>query len=381
LRTHLPSFMAWTFVVFFGCQQAESKETSSDISRVIGADDRVEETRNQFPASSVLLMQIGVGNSWLPCTGVLVGKSTVLTAAHCLKTVLRRDNDPSLQKTVFRITDGNGGFLPEFFRMSAWALPTRKSDLALVVLEKPLGVTLRYFSIPKTPPKPPVIVESISFASDRFAQGSMTYFPLRHSGCSLLTYDPQGVQLPDGDVGFDCDTTGGSSGGPLFSWNENTLQAELQAIVTGGYKVSSAESYEEYPNYGYSVAKWQAFVEAVNRIEEGFRSVTNTPLGFEALDHYLKVYNGLSTDWKTLVIKIIAFSEAQRATSGRRPTWEELNGVFGNLAEPLPTPTPNPTSTIAPPSPTPTFWPTIFVTYAPKMYGIAPPKKNIVKVK
>lgn len=62
----------------------EPKTAPTGIETILGADERVRWYTGNYPARALTLITFNQGASSYTCSGVLIGKDTVLTAGHCV---------------------------------------------------------------------------------------------------------------------------------------------------------------------------------------------------------------------------------------------------------------------------------------------------------
>jgi V8-like Glu-specific endopeptidase len=199
-----------------------------------GQDDRVEVDPTRAPWSMIGLLEAEDGY----CTGVLIGRALVLTAAHCLASDGVIDAPP----LTFSAGYDRGGFVAQS-PVAAYHLPggwledeADGTDFALIYLEEPIGERIGWMD-----------VTGLSQA-EIAAYGAGTGPDIMQGGYS---YDRDGVMTGNLDCPFvaveprsalvhECDTLKGDSGSPLF-------------VADGGrFRVIGVESYtEERPRERY----------------------------------------------------------------------------------------------------------------------------------
>lgn len=194
---------------------------------VIGTDDRLPMTSSDYPWSAIgrIVSVVPIDESTVAtaaCTGTLIRSDLVLTNAHC---VVDPTTHQFKQAVYFQPNLVNGQLTNEedlAIATDVWAatdfrddpVPPHADDWAILKLDKPLGDT--YGTIEWTPLPLEALVEEY--------QGQLTLvgysgdFPADnpgetagvHEGCSIFgSYEDSLVH--------DCDTTGGSSGGPILA--------------------------------------------------------------------------------------------------------------------------------------------------------------------
>jgi protease YdgD len=213
-------------------------------------------TSNDYPWSAIgriiSIVALDDGSTLTSaCTGTLIRPDVVLTNAHCIV-------DPATheykQSAYFQPNLVNGQLLNEedlAIATDVWAAtdfrddntPPNADDWAILKLDKPLGDT--YGTIEWTPQPLETLVEE--YQEQLTLVGYSGDFPADnpgetagvHEGCSILG-DYQSSLI------HDCDTTGGSSGGPILA----QIDDEWRIVA-----VNSAERTQLLTEGGESTAR------------------------------------------------------------------------------------------------------------------------------
>jgi protease YdgD len=198
---------------------------------VYGPDDRIPMISRKYPWSAIgrIVGESTDGNSYT-CTGTLIAEDIVLTNSHCVinpethqlsKKVaflpnvingeLQDDNDIALAEKILYGTDFTND-----------KITNQTNDWALIQLNKPIGRKYGYLGWKSLPSSTLVKNQKkfifVGYSGDfpnpkkpkyEFLSAGAGWTASFQDGCSILR-DEQNILL------HDCDTTGGSSGGPII---------------------------------------------------------------------------------------------------------------------------------------------------------------------
>lgn len=209
----------------------------------IGAHDpRRPVNPDQAPWRAVGKLQAAPGTLHLACTGALIARDVVLTAAHCF---LNPRTQRFLPASLFHFLTGYSAL-----RMAGHALgvgyvigpgfdpkdpETRGADWALLTIDRPLGADGRTLPLLAHAPAPGAKVMLGGYSGDH------RYLLTADADCRILGFaaDPGGRPL----IHHDCTATHGVSGAPLLlqedgQWRIAGIAVESMLGVAEGYAVT-----------------------------------------------------------------------------------------------------------------------------------------------
>jgi len=235
--------------------QADDKQFRSQGRGIIGWDDRVPLLSRKYPWSAIGRVQglISEGQGY-HCTGTLIGEDVVLTNSHC---VINPETHELYQKISFlpnvinrKVADEsdiadveNVVYGTDF---TGTQLENEPNDWALLKLNKPIGLKYGYLgwkSLPSsnlTRNKNKYIF--VGYSGDfpdtnkeqyHFFTAGKGWTASVQKGCSIVR-EQNNVLL------HDCDTTGGSSGGPIIGVIDN--QPYIVALNNAEYKTADGRA-------------------------------------------------------------------------------------------------------------------------------------------
>jgi V8-like Glu-specific endopeptidase len=229
---------------------------------VIGTDDRRPMISKKYPWSAIGRVQgLNAGGQGYHCTGTLVSEDVVLTNSHCVVDTKTHQINPKIA-FLPNLIDGavqdknDIAYATNIYAGTDFKDQSFVNDWALIKLDKPIGKKYGYLGWK-------------SFSSETLVQNRKKYFFVGYSGdfpkpgvyedlkagkgftaavqggCSI-TGEEGGVLL------HNCDTAGGSSGGPIITWidrkpyivalnNAEIKSRDGRGIVNLGVKISQVE--------------------------------------------------------------------------------------------------------------------------------------------
>ncbi|MBW4476734.1 MAG: trypsin-like serine protease [Tolypothrix brevis GSE-NOS-MK-07-07A] len=210
---------------------SSSEKPYDDTRAIVGWDDRTPMISRKYPWSAIgrIVGETTEGKGYT-CTGTLIAEDVVLTNSHCVidpkthklskKVVflpnvingeLQDDNDAALAEKILYGTDFTND-----------AVTNQTNDWALIQLNKPIGQKYGYLGWKSLPSSTLVKNQKkfifVGYSADFPNPKKPKYeFLSAGSGWTASFQDKCSIIQENQNILFhDCDTTGGSSGGPII---------------------------------------------------------------------------------------------------------------------------------------------------------------------
>ena len=199
---------------------------SSEINSIIGTDDRVKVSNTKIaPYKSIVYLNVIINGNQAAGTGTLIDNTTVLTAAHVVYNVetntwassvtvypgKNKETEPYGSTTASKIViypgyNSTGSYIPKY-------------DLAIIKLNKPLGVKTGYLSISS----------SISTGNNVSISGYPIDLSSGYNSPSMYRGDGAVTSITSDFIKYNVDTSGGQSGSAVLNSSNNIVGVHIKA--------------------------------------------------------------------------------------------------------------------------------------------------------
>ncbi len=250
----------WMFILvsvfFVGCSGGGSENGRSSTKNIFGEDGRQPITTRDYPWSTI--GKLFDAN----CTGTLVAKDLVLTAAHCV--IDESTQEVRSDITSFKVNLVSGEAPAEAGISHVWWGTNnpnnfRHSDWAILRLKEALGEKYGWLGIRRTTVETFPSELTVAGYSADYDNGQTA--TVHHNCATRNRFVDQGFVL------HDCDSTRGASGGPALRMYNNELSIYGIHVAERRYDSDTSLHIDEYDDeYGNIVIPSTGFLDKVMEI-------------------------------------------------------------------------------------------------------------------
>jgi len=215
-------------------------------------DRKLVENPNVFPFSPIgVLLSKGIDSNFYLGTAVLIAPNYVLTAAHNPFEEGFRSSEFYFAPALNGKTDKNSNFTysrgNEFFIFDKYEKYETGPDLAIMKLDKPLGIEFGYFDL-KALGKDPESYKNkrlnfYGYPGDKYKEANRTYHMWGQNleAFDVEYFDDNEKDKNEKNLVFKCDSYSGMSGAPIFEMAEKDGKASVYGVFWG-------HNYDDYEN-------------------------------------------------------------------------------------------------------------------------------------
>ncbi|MCB1480077.1 MAG: trypsin-like peptidase domain-containing protein [Rhodobiaceae bacterium] len=201
--------------------------------KVIGLDDRIViEPTSKYPFSTVGYLEMEYSGSIGRCTGTVISRNIVITAAHCVYDL--ETNEWAKSVTFFPGLSGKSAPMG-YFKAENWSIQKGYvdstaavdgnqviHDMAIIEFSQDIGNTTGWLAVGYNLNLPPFVANIVQYPADK--EGHLMW----RSSCPVEAKD-----ISEYFLTYECDTYGGSSGSSVYDYIDDNTRT-IYAIHSRG---------------------------------------------------------------------------------------------------------------------------------------------------